>query len=102
MIDGLTPLRLYAEVHDKPFREDVCLLIEGLTRLGVTTLVTAERAESKAETHAHERFVFDTIISLTRTEVRRRVHRTLAVVKSRGQDFIGGSHSMRIEAGAGL
>jgi len=102
MIDGLTPLRLYAEANDKPFREDVHLLVEGLARLGVTTLVTAERAEAKQEAHAHERFVFDTIISLTRTEVRRRVHRTLAVVKSRGQDFISGSHSMRIEAGAGI
>jgi circadian clock protein KaiC len=102
MIDGLTPLRLYAEANDKPFREDVHLLIEGLTRLGVTTLVTAERGDTTLEAHAHERFVFDTIISLTRTEVRRRVHRTLSVVKSRGQDFISGSHSMRIEAGAGI
>lgn len=102
MIDGLTPLRLYAETHDMPFREDVHLLIEGLTRLGVTTLVTAERPETRTETHPHERFVFDTIISLTRTEVRRRVHRTLAVVKSRGQDFISGSHAMRIEPGAGI
>ncbi|MBT2305161.1 DUF2075 domain-containing protein [Variovorax paradoxus] len=102
MIDGLTPLRLYAETNDKPFREDVHLLTEGLTRLGVTTLVTAERSEGKFEAHAHERFVFDTIISLTRTEVRRRVHRMLSVVKSRGQDFISGSHSMRIEPGAGV
>ncbi|VTU39351.1 Circadian clock protein kinase KaiC [Variovorax sp. PBL-H6] len=102
MIDGLTPLRLYAEVNDKPFREDVHLLIDGLARLGVTTLVTAERADTKGEPHAHERFIFDTIISLTRTEVRRRVHRTLSVVKSRGQDFISGSHAMRIESGGGL
>ena len=101
LIDGLTPLRLYAEVHDRPFREDVHLLIEGLARLGVTTLVTAEREEIPAE-HAHERYVFDTIISLTRSEVRRRVHRTLSVVKSRGQDFVTGSHAMRIEAGAGI
>lgn len=102
MIDGLTPLRLYAEKHDKPFREDVHLLIEGLTRLGVTTLMTAERDEGALDAHRHERYVFDTIISLTRTEVRRRVHRTLSIVKSRGQDFITGSHAMRIEAGAGI
>jgi circadian clock protein KaiC len=84
------------------FGEDVHLLVEGLARLGVTTLVTAERAEPRFEAHAHERFVFDTIISLMRTEVRRRVHSTLSVVKSRGQDFISGSHSMRIEPGAGV
>ena len=102
LIDGLTPLRLYAEAHDLPFREDVHLLIEGLTRLGVTTLVTAEREEDGNDVFRHERFVFDTIISLSREEHRRRVHRTLSVVKSRGQDFIGGSHSMRIEPGLGI
>lgn len=102
LIDGLTPMRLYAETHDLPFREDVHLLIEGLTRLGVTTMVTAERDESLGAVSAHERFVFDTIISLTREEARRRVQRRLAVVKSRGQDFIGGSHTMRIEADVGV
>ncbi|HEX8606705.1 MAG TPA: ATPase domain-containing protein [Pseudoduganella sp.] len=102
LIDGLTPLRLYAEVNDMPFREDVHLLIEGLTRLGVTAMVTAEKDESLAGVLAHERFVFDTIISLTREEMRRRVHRRLTVLKSRGQDFIGGSHTMRIEPDVGV
>ncbi|MGJ9420229.1 ATPase domain-containing protein [Massilia sp. CMS3.1] len=102
LIDGLTPLRLYAEAKDMPFREDVHLLIEGLTRLGVTTMVTAEKDESITGVLAHERFVFDTIISLTREETRRRVQRRLTVMKSRGQDFIGGSHTMRIEPGVGV
>ncbi|MDB5958941.1 MAG: hypothetical protein JWP59_235 [Massilia sp.] len=101
LIDGLTPMRLYAEVHDLPFREDVHVLIEGLNRLGVTTMVTAERDESIAAP-AHERFVFDTIIELTRAEHKRRVERRLTVSKSRGQDFIGGSHTMRIEAHRGI
>ncbi len=102
LIDGLTPMRLYAEVHDLPFREDVHVLIEGLNRLGVTTLVTAERDESLGAVPAHERFVFDTIIALTREENARRVERRLTVKKSRGQDFIGGSHTMRIEANEGI
>lgn len=101
LIDGLTPMRLYAEVHDMPFREDVHVLIEGLNRLGVTAMVTAERDESLS-TAAHERFVFDTIISLTRGENKRRVQRRLTVLKSRGQDFIGGSHTMRIEPQRGI
>jgi len=62
LIDGLTPLRLYAEANDMPFRHDVHLLIEGLTRLGVTTLMTAEREEDGNDVFRHERFVFDTII----------------------------------------
>ncbi|MGZ8288627.1 MAG: ATPase domain-containing protein [Telluria sp.] len=102
LIDGLTPIRLYAEVHDMPFREDVHLLIEGLTRLGVTTMVTAEQDSGMKEVYPHERFVFDTIISLQREETRRRVHRRLTVLKSRGQEFIGGSHTMRIEKGTGI
>ena len=102
MIDGLSPLRLQAEIHGRPFREDIHLLIEGLTRLGVTTLMTAELAQSLPTSHPHERFVFDTIISLSREEIRRRVHRTLAVVKSRGQDFITGNHALRIESGTGI
>ena len=102
LIDGLTPLRLYAEINDMPFREDVHLLIEGLTRLGVTTMVTAEKDESLTGVLAHERFVFDTIVSLTREENRRRAQRRLTVMKSRGQDFIEGSHTMRIEPGTGV
>ena len=65
LIDGLTPMRLHAEAHDLPFREDLHMLVEGLNRLGVTTMVTAERDETVA-TAAHERFVFDTIITLAR------------------------------------
>ena len=102
LIDGLTPLRLYAENNDMPFREDLHLLVEGLTRLGVTTMVTAERDEGGKDGFAHERFVFDTIISLSRNEQRRRLQRSLSVAKSRGQDFIGGSHTMRIEPGVGI
>lgn len=102
MIDGLTPLRLYAEAHDMPFREDVHLLVDGLTRLGVTTLVTAERDETFSEPLAHERFVFDTIVRLTHEEHRRGLQRRISVVKSRGQDFIAGSHALRIEPGVGI
>lgn len=102
LIDGLTPLRLYAETHDMPFREDLYLLIEGINRLGVTTLVTAERDETMGTVPAHERFVFDTIISLTREEINRRVQRRLTIFKSRGHDFIAGSHTMRIESGKGI
>lgn len=102
LIDGLTPMRLYAELHDMPFREDLHLLIEGLNRLGVTALVTAERDETMSMVPAHERFVFDTIVSLTRAETHRRVQRRLTVLKSRGHDFIAGSHTMRIETDCGV
>ena len=71
VIDGLTPLKLYAEQHHTPFREDMHMLVEGLSRLGVTTLVTAERDDHPAQGLEHERFVFDTIITLMRQEHRQ-------------------------------
>jgi circadian clock protein KaiC len=65
-------------------------------------MVTAERDETLTGVLAHERFVFDTIISLSLGEARRRATRRLTVMKSRGQDFIGGSHTMRIEPEIGV
>lgn len=100
LIDGLTPLRLHADAHDISFRESIHLLIEGLTRLGVTTLVTRE--DEPQQGGAHERYVFDTIIGLYMTSRRRRVHREIAVLKSRGQDFISGRHTLRIEPHVGI
>ena len=100
MIDGLTPLKLYAEANQLPFREDLHALIEDLTAHQVTTFVTCEREEQQS--FGHERYVFDTIISLTRHETRRRVSRRLTIEKSRGQDFIGGSHAMELVAGVGV
>ncbi len=102
MIDGLTPLRLYCEAHDMAFREDVTLLVDGLSRLGITTLVTAERDTPPGEGPAHERFVFDTIVGLSLHEKQRSVQRRCSIIKSRGQDFITGSHGMRIEPGVGI
>lgn len=102
VIDGLTPLKLYAEQHHTPFREDMHTLVDGLSRLGVTTLVTAERGDNPQAGLEHERFVFDTIITLMRQEHRRRGSRKLRVLKSRGQDFIDGEHTMTIEAGSGI
>jgi circadian clock protein KaiC len=102
VIDGLTPLKLYAEHHHTPFREDMHTLVEGLSQLGVTTLVTAERGDIAEAGLQHERFVFDTIITLARQEQRRRGSRKLRVVKSRGQDFIDGEHTLTIEGGSGI
>jgi circadian clock protein KaiC len=102
MIDGLTPLRLFAESHRPTFREDMYLLVEGISRLGVTALMTAERGNAPGNRDEHERFVFDTVISLSRTEHHRRVMRRLTIEKSRGQDFMTGSHAMTIESGQGI
>jgi circadian clock protein KaiC len=105
LIDGLTPLQLLAQSrHERPYRESLHLLVEGLQRLGITAMLTRETEESGGEvaTHAHERFVCDTIITLGAQKRRRSVHRTLEVVKSRGQEFLTGDHTLRIESGRGI
>jgi circadian clock protein KaiC len=105
LIDGLTPLQLLAHSRpERPYRESLHLLVEGLQRLGITALLTRETEESGGEgpRHAHERFVCDTIITLGTQKRRRSVHRTLEVVKSRGQEFLTGEHTLRIEAGRGI
>lgn len=101
MVDGLTPLKLYAEAEGLSFRQDLHALIEHLTSAGVTTLMTAER-EAHSTDVAHERYVFDTILTLTRSESRRRVNRRITIEKSRGQDFIGGSHALDIVGRQGV
>lgn len=101
LIDGLTPLKLYAEANQLPFREDLHALVEDLTLEGVTMFMTAEREAHSTETR-HERYVFDSILSLQREESNRRVRRRITVEKSRGQDFIAGSHAMEIVANRGV
>src|SRR4030095_3823104 len=49
-----------------------------------------------------EDFIADTIIRLGREPVRRAVVRSIEVVKSRGQDYLLGSHSFRVVNGKGL
>ncbi len=100
LIDGLTPMRLRAMGGDVPFRERLHRFIDGLTRMGVTSFVTREAEADGGE--AHERYVFDTIINLGQRRIRGRIQRTLTVVKSRGQDFIAGVHTMRIVSGEGV
>lgn len=100
LIDGLTPLRLEAEAKDLPYREALHLMVENFTQMGITTVVTRENEEQSGA--AHERYVFDTILDLEQRVIRRVASRTLTVVKSRGQDFIGGAHTVRIEPDQGL
>ncbi len=105
LIDGLTPLKIFGElVNGRPFRDSLHLLVENLQRYGVTAVLTRELPEggkSNAELD-HEQFVCDTIITLTNDTNQRNPHRYLEIKKSRGQDFIPGKHTLRIEANEGV
>jgi len=47
-------------------------------------------------------FLADTVIVLKREHLHRSIHRNLEVLKSRGQDYEAGKHTLRITAGKGL
>jgi circadian clock protein KaiC len=106
LIDGLTPLKLFGEIFNgRPFRDSLHLLVESLQRQEVTAMLTREVPASEAARAAefsHEQFVCDTILTM-RNEPRGRSNiRSIEVSKSRGQDFITGKHTLRIEAERGV
>ncbi len=106
LIDGLTPLRIFGElVNGRPFRDSLHLLVETLQRFGVTAMLTRELPEGPTHGNGglnHEQFVCDTIITLSNTTNQRNTHRFIEIKKSRGQDFISGQHTMRIESNRGI
>ena len=106
LIDGLTPLKLFGEIfHGRPFRDSLHLLVESLQKQEVTAMLTREVPASEAARAAefsHEQFVCDTLLTL-RNEPRGRGNtRSIEISKSRGQDFITGRHTLRIEANNGV
>jgi circadian clock protein KaiC len=106
LIDGLTPLKIFGELFNgRPFRDSLHLLVESLQRQGVTAMLTREIPASemtRAGEFSHEQFVCDTILTL-RSEPRGRSNiRSIEISKSRGQDFITGRHTLRIEADRGV
>lgn len=106
LIDGLTPLKLFGEIFNgRPFRDSLHLLVESLQRQDVTAMLTREvpaLEQARAAEFSHEQFVCDTILTL-RNEPRGRSNvRSIEVSKSRGQDFITGKHTLRIEADKGV
>jgi circadian clock protein KaiC len=86
------------------YREVLQQLIEGLNREHLTTMVSHELGaypESQLTSEAAA-FLVDTVIRVKRTVNNRRVHRSIEIVKSRGQDYDPGEHTLSIQDGKGL
>ena len=86
------------------YRELLQQLIAGLDREHLTTMLSHEsarypEAQLTAESAA---FVVDTVIRLERKMQNRRVSRSIEIVKSRGQNYDGGEHTLQINDGRGL
>jgi circadian clock protein KaiC len=86
------------------YRELLQQLIEALGRENLTAVMShgeGEMAETQTSLEATS-FLADTVIQLSRRPKGRHVRRTLEILKSRGQDFDSGEHTLQITDGKGL
>jgi circadian clock protein KaiC len=86
------------------YRELLQQFIEALYRENLTALLSHETGRygaSQATLEAAD-FLADTVIALSRNARCGRIHRSLEIVKSRGQDYDAGEHTLKIVSGSGL
>jgi circadian clock protein KaiC len=86
------------------YREALQQLIEGLNREHLTAMLSHEllnHPDSQLAVETADSLV-DTVIRLKRTLHNRRIVRSIEIVKSRGQDYENGEHTLCIKDGEGL
>jgi len=86
------------------YRELLQQFIEALYRENLTTMLsheTARNIEAQSTLEAAD-FLADTVIALCRKSHGGRVHRSIEILKSRGQDYDAGEHTLKIKSGSGL
>jgi len=86
------------------YRELMQQLVETLNRQKLTAMVSIELGaipESLATLETAD-FLMDTVIQLNRARQNRRSVRSIEILKSRGQGFETGEHTLRITADRGL
>jgi circadian clock protein KaiC len=109
-IDGISLLRTLATGNGAngngaaSYRELLQQFIEGLQRENLTAMLSHEVLAHPEQPSALEvaEFLADTVIILKREPRHQSVHRSLEIMKSRGQDYEAGKHTLRITAGKGL
>jgi circadian clock protein KaiC len=86
------------------YRELLQQLLEGLHRGNMTAMFSHEvgSLDESLSTLESAGFLADTVIELTRDRHNRLGHRSVEIIKSRGQDFVAGKHTLRITGGVGL
>jgi circadian clock protein KaiC len=86
------------------YRELLQQLIESLNRENLTAMFSLETGSAPDSIAAVEMtdFLADTVIHLGRQRCGRRTQRSLEVLKSRGQDYEAGEHTLHITGGQGL
>jgi circadian clock protein KaiC len=110
-IDGIGLLSPSAASGNRPsmsgpgsYRELLLQLLEGLFRQKLTAMFSHETGllEESRATLESAGFLADTLIELSLDRQNRLGHRSVEIIKSRGQDYVAGRHTLRITAGKGL
>jgi circadian clock protein KaiC len=86
------------------YRELLQQLMESLNRENLTAMLSLEVGSTPSSIATVEAtdFLADTVIQLGRGRHGRRTQRSLEVLKSRGQDYDAGEHTLQITSGRGL
>ena len=86
------------------YREMLQQLLEGLHRGNLTSMFSHEISalDENLSTLEPAGFLADTVIELSRDRRNRLGHRGIEIIKSRGQDYVSGRHTLRIASGKGL
>jgi circadian clock protein KaiC len=86
------------------FRELFQQLIESLNRENLTAMFSLEVGSTGNSIATVEMadFLADTVIELGRNRRGRHIQRSVEVIKSRGQDYESGEHTLQIIGGQGL
>jgi circadian clock protein KaiC len=86
------------------YRELLQQLMESVSRENLTAIFSLETGSAPDSVASVEMtdFLADTVIRLGRERHGRHIQRSLEVLKSRGQDFESGEHTLQITSGKGL
>jgi circadian clock protein KaiC len=111
-IDGIGLLRPVSPVGSNlpsngpgSYRELLQQLLEGMHRENLTTMFSHELGAlpDSLATLEVATFLADTVIEVSHDRGdRRHGHRSLEIVKSRGQNYVAGKHTLQIIGGKGL
>jgi circadian clock protein KaiC len=87
-------------IDERSYRELLQQLFRGLQNASLAVVMSHEAGMSSDARNSLEAatFLADTVIALTRSREDRRVHRGIEIIKSRGQDFESGEHTLHIAA----
>lgn len=108
-IDGIGLLRQAPGGNGMPaagsgsYREALQQLIQGVNRENLTAMFSHEiGTHAESQTLESAVTVADTVIQLKQTLQGRHINRSIEIIKSRGQEYELGQHTLRIANGKGL